>query len=197
MQAACAQKNDFYLRLLCFFMGRVACKPPLQPLLFGYMKEKAMPVTLQRYTRADKPETLRRIALFFGGISGKTARANLREWRRKPNELYVIQRDGAQAGFLCLGFRGSNVAWINYIYVDEGLRGQGIASAAIAAAEGIVRARKGYDALCMDVDPRNGDALRLYHRLGYDTLSMVTVRRNFGGSGKDQETNLLGLDFRY
>jgi len=127
---------------------------------------------------------LRRCALFFGRTDGgrdRLTRETLREWRRGQNQLYLITCGGRDAGFLCLGFRGGNVAWINYIFVDEELRGQGIASAAIAEAEIIVLARKGCNALCMDVNPRNADALRLYHRLGYDVLSMVTVRKNFLG----------------
>jgi len=159
-----------------------------------------MDVALRPYTHADKPAMLRRAAAFFGRMDGgrdRLTRETLREWRKKPNELYLIARGGADVGFLCLGFRGSNVAWINYLYVDEAFRRQGVATAAIAAAEGIVRSRKGYDALCMDVDPRNGNALRLYHSLGYDTLSILTVRKNFGGGAKEESTDILGFDFQY
>ena len=152
---------------------------------------------LRRCARRDRRAILPRIAAFFGGTSAKTARANLREWRRKPNELYTIWHEGADAGFLCLGFRGANVAWVNYIYVDEDLRGQGIASEAIAAAEKIVLSRRGYDALCMDVDPRNDAALRLYHRLGYDTLSLVTVRKNLSLRKNEMALDLLGIKFQY
>jgi len=155
-------------------------------------------VTLRLYARPDKPAMLRRAAAFFGRMGGdRIARETLREWLKKPSEVYLIARDGEDVGFLCLGFRGSNVAWINYIYVDEALRGQGIATAAICAAEGIVLSRRGYNALCMDVDPRNAAALRLYHRLGYDTLSMLTVRKNFGSSAKEESANILGLEFQY
>jgi len=138
--------------------------------------------------------------MFFGRMDGgrdSLTRQTLREWLKKPNELFLIVRDNKDVGFLCLGFRGANVAWINYLYVDEALRGQGIATAAIYAAEGIVLSRKGYNALCMDVDPRNGAALRLYHRLGYDTLSMLTVRKNFTGCAKEESANILGFEFQY
>ena len=157
-------------------------------------------VTLRPYTHSDKPKMLSRAAAFFGRTGGgrdRIARESLREWRRKPNELYLIAQDKTDVGFLCLGFRGSNVAWINYIYVDEAFRRRGIATAAIAAAEAIVQSRKGYDALCMDVDPRNAGALRLYHRLGYGTLSLLTVRKNFTGGAKEKSINILGFDFQY
>jgi len=157
-----------------------------------------MPILLRPYARSDKPAMLRRAAAFFGRTgSDNLACKTLREWLKKPNEVYLIERDGEDAGFLCLGFRGSNVAWINYIYVDEALRGQGIATAAIYAAERIVLSRNGYNALCLDVDPRNAAALRLYHRLGYDTLSTLTVRKNFGGGAKEEPANILGFEFQY
>jgi len=155
-------------------------------------------VILRPYTLSDKPAMLRRAAAFFGRAgSDNLARETLREWLKKPNEVYLIARDEVDVGFLCLGFRGSNVAWINYLYVDEALRGQGIATAAIYAAEKIVLSRRGYNALCMDVDPHNAAALRLYHRLGYDTLSMLTVRKNFGGGAKEESMHVLGFEYRY
>jgi len=159
-----------------------------------------MPIVLRPYTRADKPAMLRRAAAFFGRMDGgrdSLTRQTLREWLKKPSEVYLIVRNGENAGFLCLGFRGSNVAWINYIYVDEAHRGQGIATAAIYAAERLVLSRKGYNALCMDVDPRSAAALRLYHRLGYDTLSMLTVRKNFGCGSKEESMHILGFEFQY
>ena len=157
-------------------------------------------VILRRYTRADKRDMLRRTALFFGRTDGgrdKLTRETLRGWRRKPNEVYLIEHGKAVAGFLCLGFRGGNVAWMDYIFVDEALRGQGIAAAAVMAAENIVQARKGYNALCVDIKPSNSNALRLCSRLGYDTLSLLTLRKNFNGGTTTQTVNLLEMELRY
>jgi len=152
--------------------------------------------TLRFYTPEDEFAIALRIKAYFGS-SRKMARETLHDWRQPPNELYLITHHEQIAGFLRLGFRGANVAWIEDIFVDENLRGQGIASAAIAAAEEIVRARPGYTALHLEVVPRNENALRLYHHLGFDSLSYVTLRKNFDGSKKDRTVNLLGLNLRY
>ena len=74
---------------------------------------------------------------------------------------------------------------------------QGIATEAIRLAEGIVRAKPGYTALCLDVVPRNESALRLYHKLGFDSLSLLTLRKELGENKRDRRENLLGLTFRY
>ena len=69
------------------------------------------------------------------------------------------------------------MAWIEDLYVAKPFRKQGIATEAIHLAETIVQSRSGYTAICFDVVPRNEAALRLYHRLGYDCLSLLTVRK--------------------
>ena len=61
--------------------------------------------------------------------------------------------------------------------MDEGLRRQGIASKAIGLVEEVLQ-KRGVEGICMDVIPDNIPALRLYHRLGYDRLSIVTVRKD-------------------
>ena len=81
------------------------------------------------------------------------------------------------------------------IFVAETLRGQGIASAALSQAEDLVR-DAGLEALCMDVVPDNLPALRLYHRLGYDRLSLVTVRKDFAPFDTAQTEQIAGLPFR-
>jgi len=153
-------------------------------------------VTLRTYTPAEEPAILRCIQAYFGN-GPDMARETLEEWLMPPNKLYFVVRGGQAAGCLRLGFRGGNVAWIEDIFVDENLRGQGIASAAIAAAEDIARARPGYTAMHMEVVPRNESAMRLYHKLGYDSLSLITLRKNFDDSKKEKTVNLLGLELRY
>jgi ribosomal protein S18 acetylase RimI-like enzyme len=77
--------------------------------------------------------------------------------------------------FLHIGYRGSNVAWIEDIYIDKEHRSKGIASSSIHQAEEIIRANPQYTAVCLEVVPRNENALRLYHKLGYDSISIITV----------------------
>jgi len=77
-------------------------------------------------------------------------------------------------------------------------RGCGIATFAIAAVETIVMNKPGYTTVCLDVSPRNDNALRLYHKLGYTDLSLITIRKEFGDSKRDKPIKLLiDLDFKY
>ena len=167
-------------------------------------------ILLTPYTPAFQAETARRIALFFGFhaslIQGaasideaalQEAQETLVQWTSPGHELFLIRQDNDVVVFLHLGYRGPIVAWIEDIFVDESRRGQGIATETIRLAEGIVRAKPGYTALCLDVVPRNESALRLYHKLGFDSLSLLTLRKELGENKRDRRENLLGLTFRY
>ena len=48
----------------------------------------------------------------------------------------------------------------------------------------------------MDVVPRNIEAIKLYYKLGYDTLSMVTVRKELSPKESVGIQNVQGLDFK-
>lgn len=82
-------------------------------------------------------------------------------------------------------------------YHKANRRGQGIATESIHMAEEIKKSHLGYTSICFDVVPRNTEALRLYHKLGYDNLSMITVRKELYENHRDKAEIFLGLDFRY
>lgn len=126
----------------------------------------------------------------------REAAETLEEWQQGRSDLYVILNDGSYAGFLRLNYRGDQVAWLEDLYVRPALRGQGAASEAIGLAEKIVSARPGYTAMCMDVVPRNEAAMRLYYRLGYDSVSLLTLRKEFGENPRNKKTEILGRTFR-
>ena len=151
-------------------------------------------VTLQPYRASDEALVLEKIASYF---HPRDTRETLLSWLEPQNALYLIEKDGSAAGFLRLGYRGPNVAWLEDIFVDAHLRGQGIATQAIRVAEEIVRAMPGYTALCLDVQPENENALRLYHHLGYDTLHLLRLRKNFDGGKPEAQTEVLGLPMFY
>lgn len=168
-----------------------------------------MHIALKEYEAAYQVQVKRDIVDFFafhGGLVGEREEASaqaeeeaeevLENWRRGRSALYAILDGEAYAGFLRLEYRGDQVAWIEDLYVRPERRGQGIASQAIGQAEKIVAARPGYTALCMDVVPRNTQALNLYYRLGYDTLSLITLRKEFGENPRDQKASFLGKEFR-
>lgn len=56
---------------------------------------------------------------------------------------------------------------------------------------------EGYEALSIDVVPRNDDAIRLYQRLGFDALSILTLRQELKESHRDKECEILGFRFKY
>ena len=155
---------------------------------------------------------LRQIAVFFGFhhtlIEGTSAenrsaapdddiQSTLAEWQVAPNSLFVIIEHGIAVGFIHINYRGPIVAWIEDVFVDIEHRGKGLASSAIAAVEGIVKNVPGYSAVCMDVSPRNTDAMRLYHKLGYTDWSLITLRKELYESRRDRSVRLLDLDFKY
>ena len=168
-------------------------------------------VELAAYAPRYKEETLQRMADFFGyhrGLYDGSVSKNdfaasqetmetLERWGSADHALYVIFADAVSVGFVHIGFRGGNVAWIEDIYVDRQHRGRGIASQAIQRAEETIAQNEAYDAVCMDVAPRNAEALRLYHRLGYRNLSMITLRKELYENDRDKDLHLLGLDFKY
>ncbi|MBD5145760.1 MAG: GNAT family N-acetyltransferase [Ruminococcus sp.] len=82
------------------------------------------------------------------------------------------------------------------VFVDEAYRGKGIGSQAINAAEEIIKHKDGYNAVCIDVVPQNTNALSVYHKLGYDTLSMITVRKEFGSNYREDIADVLGYKFK-
>ena len=79
--------------------------------------------------------------------------------------------------------------------MEESLRRQGIASKAIGLVEEILQ-KRGVKGICMDVVPDNIPALRLYYRLGYDRLSIVTVRKDMHPFATERREQIGGMDFR-
>lgn len=79
--------------------------------------------------------------------------------------------------------------------MEESLRRQGIASKAIGLVEEILQ-KRGVEGICMDVVPDNIPALRLYYRLGYDRLSIVTVRKDMHPFATERREQIGGMDFR-
>ena len=81
--------------------------------------------------------------------------------------------------------------------VDELKRGKGIATRVIALSEDKIKAHRGYTSICLDASPDNKAALAFYHKLGYVTLGMITVRKELKKSDRKNEIELLGLTYKY
>ena len=165
-------------------------------------------IELIKYSPIYEKETLHRICDFFGfhrnlfnenicitEESLNNAKKTINDWISENHTFYIIIYNYISVGFIHIGFRGENVAWIEDVYVDKEYRGQGIASEAIKGAENIIKQNKSYNAVCMDVSPRNLDALKLYYRLGYVNLSIITVHKELYENKQEKKTNLLGFEF--
>ena len=171
-----------------------------------------MDIILKKYSDEYERETIVRIAKFFelhmswlnndGAIEEieyNTAKNDLQNWiTEEDSELYLIFDQDKCVGFLRIGYRGKEVAWIEDIFVDEECRNKGIATESIRQAEKLIAQNPQYTAVCFDVVPRNKEALKLYYKLGYDRLSIVTVRKELGHKedGLIHE-NFLGYDFMF
>lgn len=158
-----------------------------------------MEITLKLYDGTSEKTMIGFIIAFFrvhhSQIDEIQARENLADWVKEEHELYDILCDGTQVGFVHLNWRGSTVCWIEDIFVKVDFRRQGIASKAIGLVEEELQ-KRGVDGICMDVVPDNISALRLYHRLGYDRLSIVTVRKDMQPFKTEHIEQIGGMDFR-
>ena len=164
-------------------------------------------IELILYTEQYRAATLRRIEAFWGFHSGLVGVADepqqeqspgledLRRWTAQDHRLYVILQDGEDVGFVHLYRAGPIVMELADLFVDKSRRGQGIGTSAIALAEQKAKEEPGVEAMVLQVVTRNEDALRLYHHLGYDTMSMVTLRKEFYENRRDRKADFLGMTF--
>ena len=158
-----------------------------------------MEIALKVYDGEHEEIILQYIIAFFrthhSQVDDAQAHEILADWTNEDHEFFYIVGDGKPVGFLHLNMRGPVVCWIEDIFVDENLRKQGIASKAIGLVEVILKKRN-VEGICMDVVPDNIPALKLYHRLGYDRLSIVTVRKDFQPFETERTEQIYGLTFR-
>ncbi len=124
------------------------------------------------------------------------AEENLQDWLdEEETRVFFIVEDGKEAGILILKTHGGSVVWIEDLYVKREMRNHGIASRAIAIAEKYAKEVMKAPAICMDVIPQNESAIKLYHSLGYDTVSMITLRKSISETKRNNPIQILGYDF--
>ncbi len=123
------------------------------------LKVRKRMITLTPYQPEYRQSTLKRIEAFWG-----FHRDLVQKTEPQPEEQDRLQLED--------------------VFVDEAMRGQGIASQAILLAEQQAQKLPGIEAMTLQVVTRNEAALKLYHKLGYDTMSMVTLRKEFGQSSR-------------
>lgn len=124
------------------------------------------------------------------------AEENLDEYlQEKRTKVFFIEEDSQEAGILIMKPHGGSVIWIETLYVKKELRGCGIATRAVALAEKYAAENMKAPAVCMDVIPQNEAAIKLYHALGYDTISMVTLRKSITEAKRKRPVSFLGHIF--
>ncbi|MCB2299227.1 GNAT family N-acetyltransferase [Clostridium tagluense] len=89
----------------------------------------------------------------------------LTDWLQ--NHLKIIIFNGENIGFVRIAQRGGTVAWLEDIYVMPKYRKRGIGTKAIELSETFVQDVLKAPALCLDVVPRNFEALKLYYKAEY------------------------------
>lgn len=168
---------------------------------------------LAPYTAIDEKDTLRRIQEFddfhyslIYGSAPRTETADQREresqktlaaWLAPPNALLVILEDEISVGLILVCYEDKQVARIEDVFVDCEHRGKGLASFAIKEVEKIIKEKSECMAICLEVSLRNLNAVKLYHKLGYTDLGLITMRKQLGESKRDQPIDILGLEFKY
>jgi len=157
-----------------------------------------MQIALERYEKVHEERILGYIIEFFRAHHSNPtlddAREDLCAWTQPGHELYMIVRGFEAVGFMHICMRGPTVCWIEDIFVEEQHRRQGIAGQAIGLVEKML-AERGVEGVCMDVVPDNIAAIRLYHRLGFDRLSLVTLRKELKPYAVERRETIAGLEF--
>lgn len=157
-------------------------------------------VQLVDYALAYRPDALSLIQGFWLAHNQyqqteAEAQGDLDAWTQAGHRFYLIQTEDGFVGFLHLGSRGGACDWLEDIFVKPAYQNRGIGTQAIRLAEEIVRTYS--VSMYIEAAARNQQAIRLYHRLGYQCLNTISVRKDFPGYDYDvkrQET-LYGCPF--
>lgn len=165
-----------------------------------------MNITLEKYSKEYEKIVADYVGDFFGyhsKLSGfekipaiEQSLENIIQWTSEKHALYVILLEKRPVGFIHIWYKGDNVAWIEDLYVEEKHRRQGIGSFAIREAEKILSCNPKYTALCIDVVPQNKNAIDLYYELGYDSLSIITIRKELKENNRNDTVDFLGKKFK-
>lgn len=145
-------------------------------------------ISLLPYTPAAEREALALIRGFWLAHnqeqqSEAEAREDLAAWTAEGHRFYFITADETRVGFLHLGSRGGACDWLEDLFVLPTYQNRGIGTEAIRLAEELVREYS--VSLYIEAAARNRRAIALYHRLGYQCLNTITVRKDFPGYDYD------------
>lgn len=126
--------------------------------------------------------------------SDEESEEDLSAWTKEGHELYFIEYENEYVGFVHMGSRGCDVDWLEDIFVLPKFQGKGIGSKVIEIMEEIVKQYS--TCLYMEVAMHNKKVLHLYHKLGYDVLNTVTIRKDFNEMEEKGQETIDGLKFK-
>jgi len=105
----------------------------------------------------------------------RLTRARFLALLRRPTAAFVVADDDDATGLdgyaLLLSRRGSTIARLYSIAVDQGARGRGLGRRLVAAAEELAR-RRGAARLRLEVRADNDAAIALYRGLGFHDFAI-------------------------
>lgn len=163
---------------------------------------------IRRYEERDKQiaaEMITELSLKHVALIGKKIERDqiyeevlqeIEHYNTGKHKLFVGVEKEKIIGYVILDYRGPNVCWIDELFVVREERNKGYGTEIINQVKAMIL-KEGYEALSIDVVPRNTDAIRLYQRLGFDLLSMLTLRQDLKESYRDKECEVLGFSFKY
>lgn len=137
-----------------------------------------MKIELMRYENDDKEIACELIKNFWKEHNGIEidAESFLEEWISE-GIFYLIECDEKKSGFVCLGERGGDINWLEYLFIIPSLQNKGIGKKVLKLLEEIVSEYS--DSLYLEVAARNLKALKLYKETGYNSLNTITLRKDF------------------
>lgn len=140
-----------------------------------------MDIIIRRANVEDKPDWLRMRLLLWTYATADGFAPELDPILADPNQAAFIASlpDGRRVGFLEAGLRAygegcetSPVGYVEGIYVDEDLRGQGLALRLMRAAEDWSR-EKGCTEIASDTWLDNEASIQMHLRLGYEEMERL------------------------
>ena len=142
------------------------------------MNEK---ITLQKYNNEEQSakDLIRGFWLAHNDyvMPDEEAAEDLAAWTDKGHAFYFILKEETPVGFVHLGSRGAEIDWIEDLFVLPEYQGTGDGSQAITLV--VAEVKKYSESVYLEVAARNLGAMKLYHRLGYNCLNTVTLRKDF------------------
>ncbi len=140
-----------------------------------------MDIIIRRATAEDKPDWLRMRLLLWTYATAEGFASELDPILADPDQAVFIASlpDGRRVGFLEAGLRTygegcetSPVGYIEGIYVDEDLRGQGLALRLMRVAEDWAR-EKGCTEIASDTWLENEPSIQMHLRLGFEEMERL------------------------